>query len=141
MDPIKHTLDLDASPETAYRAVATPEGIRGWWCKDCDVTPEVGGTHELRFVKDGNPVTMKFRVDALDDGERVVWSCTDNANPIWVGSKLTWEVTARDGGSRIAFTHDGLTGGGPPYEMTAQGWKHFMGSLTAYASTGSGEPW
>ena len=66
MNPIKHTLDLDASPAAAYRAVATPEGIKGWWCKDSDVSTDVGGDNELRFVKDGNPVTMKFRDDALD---------------------------------------------------------------------------
>ena len=84
---------------------------------------------------------MKFRDDALDGERRVAWSCTDNANPEWVGSALTWEITPRDGGSRLTFTHDGFAAGGPPYEMTAEGWKHFMASLKSYADTGSGQPW
>jgi uncharacterized protein YndB with AHSA1/START domain len=141
MEPIRHTLNLSAKPDVAYRAVATVEGLRGWWCKDSDIAAAVGGETELRFVKDGKPVTMRFRVDALDDGKRVAWTCIENANPIWVGSTLTWTIRPDGDGSTLEFSHAGLTAGGPPYDMTAQGWQHFMGSLEQYAETGTGQPW
>lgn len=41
----------------------------------------------------------------------------------------------------MKFAHAGLTDGGPPYEMTSEGWKHFMKSLKTYAETGTGQPW
>jgi uncharacterized protein YndB with AHSA1/START domain len=141
MEPIQHTLNLSASPEVVYRAVATPEGIQGWWCADSDRATRAGDETELRFVKDGKPVTMRFRVDVLEPDQRVAWTCIANANPIWVGSTLSWTIRRRNGGTTLEFSHGGLTAGGPPYDMTVQGWQHFMASLSRYVETGTGQPW
>ena len=46
MEPITHDFFTEATPGALYRAVATQDGQRAWWCKDCEVSEERGGQHE-----------------------------------------------------------------------------------------------
>jgi uncharacterized protein YndB with AHSA1/START domain len=141
MTDIRHEIETDAAPAKAYAAIATPEGIAGWWSTDSRVATEVGGEVELRFVKDDRTVVMRFRIDALEPGKRVSWTCTDNGNPVWVGTTLTWSLRPRGSGTTIAFTHGGFAeDASPPYQMTVEGWKHFVASLRAYLASGQGQP-
>ena len=94
-------------------------------------------TTQVSLIRE-HTVTMRFRVDALDAGQRVLWTCTDNGNPVWPGTTLEWTVD----GSTLRFRHDGFPEDqSPPFKMTADGWAALMGSLTAYTETGTGAPW
>lgn len=150
---IRHELRLTADTEAARAAVVSLDGIRGWWAKDATSTgEEPGSEHVLRFVKGDRTVAMTFRVDAVED-DRVTWTCTDNGNPIWPGTTLTWRIEAlagRDGvgtdgdrGTRVVFEHAGfrVSADHPAYAMTVEGWRHFVDSLRSYVETGAGEPW
>ncbi len=141
MDAIRQTLSLAVSAAETFAAIATPVGQQGWWCKDSDIATRVGGESELRFNKDGNIVTMRFRVDELDKDHRVTWTCVANDHPMWIGSTLMWEITAGGERSSLEFTHDGLEGDGAPPEMITDTWTHFMSSLKSYVETGQGQPW
>lgn len=140
MKPITHEFSTPASARAAYDAVATSAGIKGWWATVGTVAETVGGATELRFDKGGRIAVMNFRVDTLDPNRMVQWICTDNANPVWKGSTLTW--TIEDAGDRrvVRFVHDGLTGGGPPYDMTVDGWKVFNASLESWLAGRGGTP-
>jgi uncharacterized protein YndB with AHSA1/START domain len=134
MEPIKHELEAKAGPAAAYAALATEKGIRDWWCADSDVGDRVGASSTLRFNKSDMPapVVMQFKVEALEPDKKVVWACTANDNPAWVGTKLTWEVAPNGKGSAVSITHDGWKQGGPMYDQTVEGWKFFIGSLQSY---------
>ncbi len=141
MTTITHELDLAASAQAVSAAVTSPEGIRGWWAKDADVGSGVGSKHALRFVKEDRTVTMGFEVTEIADG-RVTWRCTENGNPVWVGTTLSWTWTEAAGRTKLQFSHAGFAeDASPPYAMTVEGWKHFMASLVAYVETGAGQPW
>ncbi|MEM6995654.1 MAG: SRPBCC domain-containing protein [Myxococcota bacterium] len=141
MTTIQHDLVLATTPQALFAALTTPEGIRGWWAKDSDVGDGVGASHELRFVKDDRTVAMGFEVTEASPN-RVVWRCTENGNPIWPGTTLTWAFEADGEKTALTFKHEGFAeSASPPYAMTVDGWKHFMASLAAYAQTGTGEPW
>ena len=140
MPAITHRLDIAAPLATVRAAVATPDGIRGWWCRDSDCTDRVGGTHELRFVKGDHRVVMRFRVDRLADDE-VQWTCTENGNPVWPGTTLRWRFVPSGDGVVVELEHGGFAEDqSPPFQMTVQGWPHFCASLKAYAETGQGMP-
>jgi uncharacterized protein YndB with AHSA1/START domain len=141
MKPFKQSFKTPAAPQEAYAAAATAAGLQAWWCKNCDIASSPGGQHHLRFDKQGTLVNMHFVVDELVPNERVSWTCTKNDNPVWVGSKLTWEVSPSGDGAEVSFSHDGFAAGGPPYEATMQGWVMFMNSLQAHLSGGKGSPW
>lgn len=138
---IEHQIEVAAAPAAVLAALTTADGLRAWWARDCDIGDGVGATHELRFDKGANLVTMSFEVTAAGP-DRVAWTCTANSNPIWPGTTLTWIIAPRDGGSAVSFEHAGFAeAGSPPYEMTAAGWQHFMGSLKSYLDGGDGRPW
>jgi hypothetical protein len=40
----------------------------------------------------------------------------------------------------VRFAHDGFSQGGPPYDMTVEGWTHFNASLEAYLAGRGGMP-
>lgn len=98
MSDIQHEIESGASASAAYDALTTAAGLQGWWAKDCDVGQGVGDEHELRFVKQDRLVAMRFRVEVLEPGARVRWTCIDNGNPIWVGSTLEWTLEEGKGG-------------------------------------------
>ena len=139
MKTITHELLLAADNNTVFQAVATGDGIRAWWAKDADTGASVGDLHTLRFQKGDRTVTMVFRIDALDE-ERVAWTCTENGNPAWTGSTLVWALSPEGSGTRVTFQHAGFAMGGPPYDMTVQGWVPFINSLKQYCESGSGQP-
>jgi uncharacterized protein YndB with AHSA1/START domain len=140
VNPIRHEFSTPATAQAAYDAVATAAGIKGWWAKVGTVSEKVGGTTELRFDKGGQIVVMKFRVDALEPDRMVRWTCTENANPVWNGTTLTWAIDDMGDRRVIHFAHDGFSQGGPPYDMTVEGWTHFNSSLEAYLAGRGGMP-
>lgn len=140
MEPIKHELQVKADAASAFKAFGTQAGIKAWWAKDSEVGESAGSRVELRFNKPEMTAVMKFDVTGVEAGKRVEWTCTENTNPIWPGSKLAWEVEPEGQGSKVRFTHDGFSGGGAPYDMTVQGWQLFMDSLRAYLDGGTPAP-
>jgi uncharacterized protein YndB with AHSA1/START domain len=140
MEALKYDFSTSASPESLFAAAATPAGVQAWWCKDCDISTDVGGRHDLRFDKQGTLVKMSFDVTELAENRRVAWKCVSNDNPVWVGSTLVWEIEKTDAGARLRFVHDEFADGGPPYEMTAAGWPRFIDSLKSHAEGGPGDP-
>jgi uncharacterized protein YndB with AHSA1/START domain len=140
MQPIEHELRVKADAPAAYRAIATPEGIQAWWAKDSRVGTAKGEPVELQFNKPDMTAVMKFTVSDIQPDRRVEWTCTENTNPIWPGSKLAWEVQPSGSGSAVRFRHDGFSDGGPPYDMTVQGWQLFIDSLRAYLDGGTPAP-
>lgn len=138
---ITHNLKISASAETIYNAVATQAGINGWWSKDSTVGETEGERSLLKFDKQGTIVEMGFQTVTLAPNEKVVWECTENANPAWLGTKIITEIS--DDGS-VVFSHAGFDEkwkGQEAFEMTKGGWDHFVSSLKAYCESGTGQPW
>jgi hypothetical protein len=142
MDPIEHKLNVKAAPDAAYASFATGKGIKDWWCAASEVGEAKGAPSTLRFNKSDMPapVVMQFETEALEPGKRVVWACTANDNPAWVGTKLAWEIAPNGGGSVVSFRHDGWQEGGPLYDATVEGWQFFITSLQSYLDGGAATP-
>lgn len=141
---ITHNLEIKATPATIYNAVATEKGISSWWSKDCSVAETEGGNSVLKFDKQGAIVEMGFKTLSLAPNKKVVWECTENANPAWIGTKIITEISGRADGCSVVFSHAGFDekwGGQDPFEMTKQGWEHFVSSLVSYCEKGEGQPW
>lgn len=144
---IKHNLTIKASADSIFNAVATKNGIHGWWNKDSVVGEQVGLRSLLKFDKnqDGNITEMLFRTETLDPGKKVVWECIDNKNPAWVGTKIVIEIKENENGCEVLFAHTGFDEkwkGEDPFEMTKGGWENvFVPSFVSFCETGTGQPW
>lgn len=141
---ITYTLNINASPGSIYKAVSTHSGINGWWSKDCKVGESVGEKSILKFDKQGTIVEMGFETKSLNPNSKVVWECTENPNPAWLGTEVITEIFGSDNGSTVVFSHAGFDEkwkGQEAFEMTKGGWDHFTASLKSFCEEGAGQPW
>jgi uncharacterized protein YndB with AHSA1/START domain len=139
MSSIHDEISINAPAAKVYQALATHAGYRGWWNAVAEVPAAPGGEAQLRFVKDGTPVNMSYRIDQLQPTQSVHWTCTAHDMPGWVGTTLDWSLEESGGKTRVVFEHAGWKDVVPA--PVAQGWKHFLGSLKSYVETGTGQPW
>ncbi len=141
---IQHKLKINASADTIYKAVSTQKGITAWWSKDCSVGENIGEPSNLKFDKQGNIVEMGFKTIALEPNTLVKWQCVANPNPAWINTEVITQISSSEIGCNVVFTHGGFDEkwkGQDPFEMTKQGWEHFVASLVSYCEKGEGQPW
>jgi uncharacterized protein YndB with AHSA1/START domain len=136
MSSIQDEVRIAATAGKAWEALTTQAGYRGWWNK----VAEIGESEaKLLFIKDGQPVNMRFRIDELVPREKVGWTCIAHDMASWVGTTLAWRIRESGGEVLVSLDHAGWKEAAP--EPVAQGWKHFLGSLKSYLETGAGQPW
>lgn len=140
-------LTFRADAPTVYRAVATREGIQGWWTLFTSFDDQEGSVAEMRFPKTG--FFTRMRVEKLEPYKRVHWKCLEAEHPPgvskdpndWVGTEVTFEIEPGEGGgTRLRFTHAGLRtldcG-----NVCSVVWDYFLKeSLKAYVEKGQGKP-
>ena len=146
MNHYHQALAIEAPPDTVYHALATPEGIRGWWTQDCEADTAVGGNIRLRF----GATQKTLRIECLDPGHEVRWLCTEAyiaaaqlaRQDEWVGTQMVFRLTPHgDGRARLDFEHVGLTPDLHCYDLCNHGWRYFLHSLSRFAETDRGTPY
>lgn len=141
---IRFNLNINAKAADVYAAVSTQKGIENWWSKSCTVGEQVGEASHLKFDKQGTIVEMGFKTEKLEPNAKVVWSCTENPNPAWIGTDIIYEIQDKGNRTEVVFRHanfDEKWKGQEPFEMTKGGWEHFTQSLIDYCEKGAGQPW
>jgi uncharacterized protein YndB with AHSA1/START domain len=141
------TVDLNADARMVYGAVATCDGISGWWTRFTSFDGREGSEALMRFPSAGFHARM--RVDELKPPERVVWTCVDAKHPSgvssdpndWIGTRISFDIQPEDNGrSRLTFTHHGLR----PLEcaeVCTDVWRFYLHeSLKKFVEDGRGEP-
>jgi uncharacterized protein YndB with AHSA1/START domain len=130
------TIPLAAPREEAFAAIATLDGLRGWWTEIVTGSPEPGG--ELRFGFAGLDEHIVMRVDACERPARLRWTClTHTSAGAWRDTRVTFALTD-DGPTRcrLRFRHDGI-----PPDLVAPGWERFLASLETLVERGEGMPY
>ncbi len=138
MPDIRHRVAISAPLESAYDAVATPEGISEWWTRDgVRGTSSVGSRLEFYFGQPEPAAVME--ITELDPGGRVAWTCVAGADD-WVGTNVSFELATQGDETVVLFTHADWR---EPVEFMAHcsaRWAYFLFSLKGYLETGKGTP-
>jgi hypothetical protein len=116
-------------------AIKTTAGIKGFWTTRAQVPSAVGETLELGFAI--APMPFDLRLEQSDE-RTVVWR-TESFPPRWVGTSIRWDVDPREGGSSVAFRHDGFRDDADAGHA-AYTWGQIMVRLKRYTETGSPDP-
>jgi uncharacterized protein YndB with AHSA1/START domain len=129
---------VDAEPKTIYDAVATSEGVNGWWSNHTEGPDGLGSTMKVAFPD--APITFDFEVAEETAGERVAWRCLSGP-PEWIGTTVSFDVEADAGGNAsVLFRHDGWSSTEESFPFIAYSWAQILARLKDLAESGRPNP-
>lgn len=143
----RNRITIDADPARVFAALATNEGIEGWWGSACTGDFQVGSRFDVRFGVDGH---SEMEVTHLEPNAEIRWACVastesseeDAASDEWVGTTLIWRLSpAPNRTTDLALEHVGLTPVLTCFAECNDIWNRLLpGSLKPYVETGKGRP-
>lgn len=129
---------VDAEPNVVYDALATSDGVNGWWSNHTAGPDGVGSTMNVGFPD--VPMTFDFEVTEETRNERVTWRCLAGP-PEWVGTEVRFDVqTDEDGSTSVLFAHDGWATTERSFPFIAYSWAQILPRLKKLAETGERDP-
>lgn len=136
------TLLVHQSPKEVFDAVIN---VRGWWSEEIE-----GGTKKLNdefnyHYKDVHRSKMKL-IEVIPN-EKVVWHVIENHfnftkdKSEWKDTKVSFEISKKDGRTQLVFTHIGLTPEYECYDICNDAWSNYINSsLFSLITEGKGQP-
>jgi uncharacterized protein YndB with AHSA1/START domain len=137
MATIRHRVGIAAPPERVYEALTTKEGLATWWTTTVEGDPNLGGSLQFFFGSHEPGAVMK--IVALEPLHRVGWQCVQGPDE-WVGTHVTFDLTAAEGETVILFTHADWR---EPVEFMSHcstKWGYFLLELKAELEGGAASP-
>jgi uncharacterized protein YndB with AHSA1/START domain len=140
MVDIRHRVGITAPAGRVYQALATRDGLSGWWTRDVRGTSEAGGKLEFYFGG-SEPAAVMEVIDLVPD-RRVAWRCVEGPDE-WVGTSLTFDLApgGEDGETVVRFSHADWR---EPIEFMSHcstKWAYFMLGLRAGLEGGVASPY
>ena len=136
------TILVDATPKQAFDAI---NNVRGWWSEEIE-----GDTDKLNAVFDYHYKDVhrcKMKITELVPDKKVVWLVLENHfnfiqdNSEWVGNKISFEISEKDGKTQVHFTQFGLVPQYECYDVCDEAWTNYITrSLRDLITTGKGQP-
>lgn len=141
MVDIIHRIGIKAPLSRVYAALATVEGVAGWWTKETTGVAKPGGTFHVLFRDpSGKEIgKMGFEMRTLDAEKAVRWHCTSGPGE-WLGTDVTFDLRQEGEDTLLIFGHRHWR---EAVEFTAHcsmKWATFLLSLRQLVETGTGRP-
>jgi hypothetical protein len=131
MVDILHRIGINARPDKVFTALATLDGVRGWWVTTATGNSGHGGTIDFGFCA--------MNVAGAEPGSLVHWRCTGGPDE-WLGTEVTFRLQWKEDQTFVLFKHAGWK---EPVEFMhhcSTKWATFLLSLREFVETGAGRP-
>lgn len=138
MVDILHKVGVKAPLNDVYQALATRQGVAGWWTEKTFGESRVGGELEFRFGANDEH-GFKMKVTELSPGKRVAWRVLEGPEE-WVGTTIGFDLKQDGEYAVVLFKHEGWP---EPVEFMhhcSTKWAIFLMSLKSLVETGQGAP-
>ena len=136
------TVLVDQTPKEVFDAV---NNVRGWWSEEIEGRTDKLNEEFKYHYEDVHRCHMK--IIEFVPYEKVVWLVLDNYfNFIkdereWKGTKIVFEITAKDNKTQLRLTHLGLVPQYECFEICRDAWTNYIqNSLRNLITTGKGQP-
>ena len=133
-------IEIAQTPNEVYTAI---NNVAQWWTENFE-----GSSQKLNdeFRVTFGETFIVLKVIELVNNYKVVWEVTDcykhflNNKNEWVGTKICFDIQREaSGGTKLTFTHFGLTNPLECYEICCDAWNGYLhGSLKRLIATGKG---
>ncbi len=141
MPDIVHRVGIRAPLSKVYEALATVEGVAGWWTKETSGVSKPGGTMEVLFSSPtGERIGgMKMEVTALEPDKKVCWRFTAGPEE-WMGTEVVFHLSQEGDHTIVLFSHRNWPEAVECMAHCSMKWGTFMMSLKEFVETGRGKP-
>lgn len=136
------SLLVDQTPNEVFKAI---NNVRGWWSEEIEGNTEKHNDEFNYHYKNIHNCKMKL-IEVIPD-KKVVWLVLDNYFSFtkdkseWIGTKIIFEISKKDGKTQIRFTHQGLVPEYECYKVCFDGWSNYINnSLQSLITIGKGQP-
>jgi uncharacterized protein YndB with AHSA1/START domain len=139
MKTIHHVLDINASQESVWSAIADADRLAHWWSTKLRATKPIVGEHvAFTFADDFNPV---MEIITLEEPRKLVWRCVAGHEP-WSDGTFRFElVPLDDGRTKLRFWQDyAVELSDDAYGVYNFNWGYYLESLRLLCTTGEGKP-
>ena len=101
-----HRVGITAPPKKVYAAVATVEGVAGWWTQDATGVSDVGRTLTFRFQSPTGEEIGKFDIEVLEliPDKKVRWRVKSGPEE-WVGTDIEFSLSQEGDYTVVLFGH------------------------------------
>ena len=131
-------MPVDAEAKVIYDALATTDGVNGWWSNHTEGPGGVGSTMKVAFPD--APITFDFEVVEETPGKDVAWRCLAGP-PEWVGTTISFDVqTDADGNTSVLFGQDGWATTNESFPFIAYSWAQILPRLKELSESGKPNP-
>lgn len=136
MADILHRVAIkDTTPEKVYGAIATIDGLAGWWTETTTGSTDTDGVIQFRFPPGG----FDMKVTGQRPSEHVSWTVVDGPQE-WIGTTIDWTLRQDGEWTVVLFSHSGWA---EPVEFMhhcSTKWATYLMSLKSLVETGTGAP-
>lgn len=132
---IKQLFHIDAPQSVVFEAVASIDGLAGWWTKDTTGSTDLDGIISFRFGPHGGP---DMKVVAIEPNKSVTWQCVASDHG-WMGHTFSFHLDQNEDKTRVRFAHDGWDTNDDFYALCSFSWGQYMESLRQLCQTGIGK--
>lgn len=140
---IELEVEIDAPPESVWKAISEGEEVRRWFSPEARMTPGVGGSIWLSW---GPGVEGEGVIDVWKPGRRLRWveswgsaydvdSAGDESSSIDVRTAVDFRIETRAGRTIARLAHSGFSPSpdwDEYYDATVAGWTYFLRNLAFY---------
>ncbi len=126
------TLETEQSPEHVFKVI---RDVRSWWSGlyGESFTGDTKDLHdEFSFWAGEGAHYSKQKLIEVVPNKKVVWLITESELTFieqtdeWVGTKVIFEISEKNGKTELVFTHQGLTPEIECYNSCAPGWSMYL---------------
>lgn len=141
MSDILHRVGIKKPAHHVYTALATRDGLAGWWTRDTQGESAIGQTIRFRFHRpDGSEMGgFDMRVRELEPDRLVRWQVVDGPEE-WIGTTIRFELKPEGDYTIVLFKHQDWR---EPVEFMhhcSTKWAMFLMSLKLFVESGKGAP-
>ncbi len=141
---IRKVVEIDASPETVFKALSDPKELTNWFPDAVTFEPRAGGKFKFSFYKDSARACGDRDGNAFNEGKilefvpnkRLVYTWKWLDTPDFPETVVTWELEQMGPNkTRLKLTHSGFTGKEPSnkgFQDHNEGWSMHLNLLAAH---------